>query len=203
MSQSANYTGVRVTDAVTYFRHRGEMRGTVHVVRTRTPDRLRWRAAVGAVNQVAAVLTGKDRMRVEEPVRELILDLPDRDLRREVVLDARRVGVDLDRGEVLKRFTVGDLGRLSFLTGTDVGTVRRYVSLSDDFFAPIDTAGVAVVGRALADQHRRRAHKLLLSIPDPDSGEPVTRHHAFIAERAEQDAELSRRWTALTRALLG
>lgn len=203
MSQNPIYTGVRVTDAVTYFRHRGEMRGSVHVVRTRTPDRLRWRAAVGAVNQVTAKLTGKDRMRVEEPVRELILNLPDHDLQREVVLDARRVGVDLDRGEVLPRFTVGDLGRLSYLTGTDLGTVRRYVALPDDFFAPIDTAGVAVVGRALADQHKRRAHKLLLSIPDPESGERRTRHHAFVAERAEQDSELARRWTALSRALLG
>lgn len=203
MSQNPTYTGVRVTDAVTYFRHRGEMRGSVHVVRTRTPDRLRWRAAVGAVNQVAAVLNGKDRMRVEEPVRELILDLPDRDLKREVVLDARKYGVDLDRGEVFKRFTFGDLGRLSYLTGTDLNTVRKYVPLPEDFFAPVDTAGVAVVGRALSEQHRRRAHKLLLSIPDPDSGVQLTRQQAFAAERAEQDAELARRWAALTKALVG
>ncbi len=195
-------SGMRVTDAVTYFRQRGELRGSVQIVRTRSPDRLRWRSAVGFVTAAAAPLLGRERLRVEEPVREVILDLPDATLRREVVLDARKVGLDLDRGEVLPLHTVGDLGRLAFMTGTDVSQMRRYVRLPDDFFATIDTAGAAVVARALAEFHRVRAHRLLLSLPDPDAKEPRQRHQVFMAERAETESDASVRWAALAKSLV-
>ncbi len=197
-----NPSGMRVTDAVTYFRQRGELRGSVQIVRTRSPDRLRWRSAVGFVTAAAAPLLGRERLRVEEPVREVILDLPDATLRREVVLDARKVGLDLDRGEVLPIHTVGDLGRLAFMTGTDVSQMRRYVRLPDDFFATIDTAGAAVVARALAEFHRVRAHRLLLSLPDPDAKEPRQRHQVFMAERAETESDASVRWAALAKSLV-
>lgn len=193
---------MRVTDAVTYFRQRGELRGSVQIVRTRSPDRLRWRSAVSFVTAAAAPLLGRERLRVEEPVREVILDLPDATLRREVVLDARKVGLDLDRGEVLPHHTVGDLGRLTFVTGTDVSQLRRYVRLPDDFFAPIDTAGAAVVARALSEFHRVRAHRLLLQLPDPDAREPRQRHQVFMAERAETESEASGRWAALAKSLV-
>jgi hypothetical protein len=54
---------------------RGELRGAVSIVRHRAPERFRWRRAVGLVSQTAGVLLGRDRMRVEEPIRELVLDL--------------------------------------------------------------------------------------------------------------------------------
>src|SRR4051812_9048594 len=94
-------SGARVTDEVIYWRMRGELRRAVRVVRVRKPERLRWRAALATVTEAAAPLRGFDRMVVEEPVREIVLDLDDRILRREAVLDARQHGVDLDRGEVL------------------------------------------------------------------------------------------------------
>jgi len=193
---------MRVTDAVNFFRQRGELRGSVQIVRTRSPDRLRWRSAVSFVTAAAAPLLGRDRLRVEEPVREVVLDLPDAVLRREVVLDARKVGLDLDRGEVLPHHTVGDLGRLTFVTGTDVAQLRRYVRLPDDFFAPIDTAGAAVVARALSEFHRVRAHRLLLQLPDPDARQPRQRHEVFMAERAETESEASDRWAALAKSLV-
>ncbi len=193
---------MRVTDAVNFFRQRGELRGSVQIVRTRSPDRLRWRSAVSFVTAAAAPLLGRERLRVEEPVREVVLDLPDAVLRREVVLDARKVGLDLDRGEVLPHHTVGDLGRLTFVTGTDVVQLRRYVRLPDDFFAPIDTAGAAVVARALSEFHRVRAHRLLLQLPDPDARQPRQRHEVFMAERAETESEASDRWAALAKSLV-
>jgi hypothetical protein len=198
----SNASGMRVTDAVTFFRQRGELRGSVQIVRTRTPDRLRWRSAVSFVTAAAAPLLGRERLRVEEPVRELVLDLPDAPLRREVVLDARKVGLDLDRGEVLPRHTLGDLGRLAFMTGTDVAQMRRYVKLPDDFFAPIDTAGAAVIARALGEHHRVRAHRLLLQLPDLDAKQPRQRHEVFMAERAESETQTSERWAALAKALV-
>src|SRR5436309_15990298 len=107
--------GARVTDEIDFYRRRGQLQNTVRVIRARTPERLRWRAGVACVTQIAGSLRGRERMRIEEPVRELVLDLEDRMLRRETVLDARRSGVDLDRGEVLPRLTRWDLRRNAFL----------------------------------------------------------------------------------------
>jgi hypothetical protein len=154
------------------------------------------------VTAAAAPLLGRDRLRVEEPVREVVLDLPDRVLRREIVLDARRVGVDFDRGEVLPSHTYGDLRRMAFLAGTNLDVMARYVKLPDDFFAPIDVAGAAVVARSLAEHHRVRAHRLMLQLPDPDAREPRARHQLFMAERADEEMNLSQRWQALSRALV-
>ncbi len=195
--------GARVTDAVVFFQRRGELRRAVRTVRDRDPERFRWRAAVGRLTSSAGRMRGLDRMRVEEPIREVVLDTTDRFLRREVVLDARRANVDLDRGEVLPRHRMGDLRRMAFLTGADVRVIERFVALPVDFEAPIDTAGVVLVGRALADQHRRRAQRLWLELPDPDGPDTFRLHHQYMAQRADRDADLAHRWTALTRAILG
>src|SRR4051812_47253861 len=90
-------------------------------------ERLRWRAAGGALTLDAGRMLGGDRMRIEEPIRELVLDLGDGILQREVVLDARLHRVDLDRGEILPRWSFGDLRRLSFLARTDLDLLARYV----------------------------------------------------------------------------
>jgi len=196
------YAGARVTDAVTFHRHRGELKAAVRIVRFREPERLRWRTAVMGVNASTGTLLGRPRMMVEEPIREIVLDLSDLELRREVVLDARRVGVDLDRGEILPFRTMGDLRRMAFLTQTDLSWVARHVALPTDFEAPVDTAAVALVGRAFAEHHRRRAQRLWLELPDPEGPVRPTLHHELLAERAELDHDLSRRWTALSRAVV-
>ena len=105
------FDGARVTDAVDYHARRGEMRGAVRVVRTRVPERFRWRAAVAEVTGVAGSLRGLERMRVEEPVREIVLDLSDDSLQREVVLDARRRGVDRQAQSVGGSPASGEAGR--------------------------------------------------------------------------------------------
>ena len=196
-------TGMRVTDAVNYFRRRNELSGSVQIVRGRTPDRLRWRSAVSTVTHAASELSGRDRQRVEEPVREVVLDLPDVDLRREVVLDARKNGVDLDRGEILPRWSMGDLRRMAFLTSTNLDVIGRYTRLPDDFFAPIDTAAIVLIGRAFSEYHKRRAHKIWLELPDAEDpfGE-LSEPHRKLAERAADDSERSRRWQALAKTLV-
>jgi hypothetical protein len=196
------FEGSRVTDAVSFHQRRGEMRNAVRVVRQRTPERFRWKSAVAGVNKVAGRLRGLDRMRIEEPVRELVIDLPDDTLRREVILDARKVGVDLDRGEVLPHLTLADLRRLSFLAGVDATRIGRYTTLPTDFGQPIDTAACVVIGRALSKHYRNRAHKLWLSVPDPDGPEPLRLHHRYMLQRADQDRAESERWAALAKAIL-
>ena len=196
--------GARVTDAVDFLRRRGEPRTAVRAVRKRAPDKFRWRDAVSVLTATAGVRRGRDRMFIEEPIREVVIDLPDYLLRREVVLDARRNHVDLDRGELLPRHTIGDLRRTSFLIGTDLSRVQRYVKLPDGFDAPIDTAAVVLVGRALAKLHHKRAQKLRLQLPVPDGPEGFFElQHSAMADRAERDAEEATRWAALARALLG
>ena len=192
----------RVTDAVAFEARRGENKRAMRVVRARRPDRLRWRSAVSVVNAGAGRLRGLERLRIEEPVREMVLDLDDSVLKREVVLDARRYDVDLDRGEVLPFHSMGDLRRYAFLVGADIRTIMRYVDLPEDFGAPIDTAGCVLVGRAMANHYRRRAQRLWLELPDPDAPRQRMRHEEMMAERATRDAETARRWDAFARRLL-
>jgi hypothetical protein len=197
------YRGARVTDAVIWHQKRGEVRPAVKIVRDREPERFRWRSAVSTLTKSAGRLRGRDRQRIEEPVREVVLDMSDRDLRREVVLDARRFGVDLDRGEVMPGRTVGDLRRFAFLTGADLTLLRRYIPHDpSDFFAPVDTSAVVIVGRAYADAHRRRAHELWLSVPDPDGPDEIRTHHRYMSERAEREAKTAERWAAFAKAVI-
>jgi len=149
-------------------------------------------------------MRGLDRLRVEEPVREVVVDLDDALLRREVVIDARRNNVDLDRGEVLPFHRMGDLRMYSHMVGADISLIERYVALPSDFDAPVDTAGVVLVARAMSNQHRRRAQRIWLELPDADDplATPML-HHRYLSERAQRDAEAAKRWAALSKTLLG
>lgn len=197
------YDGSRVTDAVEYWQHRENLKKAVAVVRGRAPERFRWRRAVGGVSESIARLRGRDRMLVEEPVREIILDLGDTMLRREVVIDARRAGVDLDRGEVLRHCTRAELERFVAETGTDLQRLGKHVRLPSASEQSIDTAGAIVIARALADHFRGRAQHLLLQVPDPDGPETLMLHHKIMLGRAERDRAESQRWLGLAKRLLG
>ena len=197
------FDGSRVTDAVDYWQRRAELKPAVHIVKNRAPERFRWRKAVASIAQGLSPLRGRARMRVEEPVREMVVDLDDHGLRREVVLDARRVGVDLDRGEVLVHRTLADAQRLARAAGADLERVKKHVRLPTDEMAPIDTAAVVVVGRALGDYYRTKAQRLLLQVPDSDGPEPQRLHHRIMAERAELDRAESLRWLEFARLVLG
>ncbi len=175
----------------------------MRIVRKRTPERFRWRKAVAGVNSIAGKLRGIERLRVEEPVREIVLDLHDQDLQREVVLDARKVGVDLDRGEILPHATLADLRRLSYLSGVDVRRIGRYTKLPEGFGDVIDTAACVVIGRTLSEYHRKRAHNLWLRVPDPDGPQTLRKHHRMMLHRAEQERAESERWAAMSKALIG
>jgi hypothetical protein len=197
------FDGSRVTDAVDYWQRRAELKPAVHIVRTRVPERFRWRKAVANIAQGLSPLRGRDRMRLEEPVRELVIDLEDTALRREVVLDARRVGVDLDRGEVLVHRSLADVDRLARAAGADLERVRKHIRLPSDEKAPVDTAAIVVVGRALGDYYRTKAQRLLLQVPDADGPEPQRLHHRIMAERADLDRAESLRWLEFARLVLG
>lgn len=194
--------GARITDAIEYFAQRANDRGAVHTVQSRHPDSYRWRKAVARLSQVAGVREGRQRMRIEEPVREVVVDLDDTLLRREVVLDARRFRVDLDRGEILPQRTVGALRRVAFLTQTPVESIGRYVRLPADWEAPVDVAGIVLVGRALADRYRARAQQTWLSIPPGLGRERMPEDQRALVDRAERDVAMAQRWEALTKALL-
>ncbi|HET6335488.1 MAG TPA: hypothetical protein VFG30_19815 [Polyangiales bacterium] len=193
--------GARVTDEVEFYKRRGQLQSAVRVVRARTPERLRWRAAVASMTQVAGDLRGRDRARIEEPVREIVLDLEDKILRRESVLDARRSGVDLDRGEVLRPHTRWDLRRTAFLTGVDHEVLGRHLRLPAEYSRSIDTAAVVIVSRALAQAHKQRAERLLARLAAATETQ-LQRHEQYMLERAERDKDLARRWIALAKVMV-
>jgi hypothetical protein len=172
----------------------------VRVVRDREPERLRWRSAISSVAETAGELRGIDRLRVEEPVREVVLDLGDRILRREVVIDARRFGIDLDRREILPVRSRWDLQRTAFLTGVDPELVGRYLALPADFGQPIDLAGVTVIARAIASTHTRRADQLVARVGEPSG--LLARHEQIMLERAEHERDRAKRCAALSKTLL-
>lgn len=194
--------GARVTDEIEFYRRRGQLQSTVRVIRSRTPERLRWRAAVAAVTQIAGDLRGRDRMKIEEPVREIVLDLNDKILRRESVLDARKSGVDLDRGEVLPPHTRWDLRRTAFLTGVDHEALARYVRLPADYARPIDTAAIVLITRALAQAHKQRADRLVARLPPNFDEKQLRQHQQYMLARAERDRDLARRWIALAKVMV-
>jgi hypothetical protein len=193
--------GARVTDEVEFYRRRGELQSSVRVIRTRVPERLRWRAAVAAVTATAGTLRGMSRARVEEPVREIVLDLEDRILRRESVLDARKGGVDLDRGEILPRHTRWDLKRTAYLTGVDQEELAHYMRLPHDYERHVDTAAVVIVSRAIANVHKQRGDKLLSRV-QADKGDGLRMHEQYMLDRAQYEHDLSRRWAALSRTMI-
>jgi hypothetical protein len=193
--------GARVTDEIEFYRRKGQMQNAVRVIRARTPERLRWRAGVAAMTQIAGGLRGRERMRIEEPVREVVLDLGDRILRRESVLDARRAGVDLDRGEVLPQLTRWDLRRNAFLTGVDHMCLAPYMHLPEEYSAPIDTAAAVLISRALGEAHKQRAERLLERLPGHGMMS-LARHEQFMLDRSERDKDLARRWSALARVMV-
>jgi hypothetical protein len=162
---------------------------------------LRWRAGVAAVTQIAGGLRGRERMRIEEPIREILLDLDDRLLRRETVLDARRVGVDLDRGEVLPQLTRWDLRRNAFITGVDHMALAPYMHLPEEYSAPIDTAAAVLISRALSDAHKKRADRLIARLPSALEA-ALARHEHYMLERSERDKDQARRWASLARVLV-
>jgi hypothetical protein len=192
----------RVTDEVEHYRKQGEIRNLVKTVRTRPPERLRWRTAMSTVTEVAGSLQGHTRMRVEEPVRELVLDLDDIILRRETTLDARRNGVDLDRGEILPHHTMWDLKRTAFLTGLELNNLARYIEFPDDFSKPIDTGAVVLVGRALSNMYWTRSQRLRMRIATDAKAPEILRHEQYILDRAQYEADLARRWAALSKAMV-
>lgn len=191
----------RVTDAVQFYQHKGEPRRAVRVVRTRVPERFRWRRAVGHLTHAAGRLLGSDRMRIEEPVREVVLDLGDVPLKRRVVLEARAVGVDLDRGEVLPLLRYTDLKRLAYATGTDPQRLQRHMPLPTDPLAPIDSGAAILLSSAVAQSHRARAQQLWNRLPGWDTVVPMSPHHKRIEQHADQNAVMAKRWDALAKAL--
>ncbi len=191
----------RVTDEVEFWKRRGELNASVRVIRARTPERLRWRAAVASVTAAAGTMRGFARMRIEEPVREIVLDLDDRILRRESVLDARKAGVDLDRGEVLPRHTRWDLKRTAYLTGVDQEELMRYMKLPNDYSRPVDIAAVVIVSRALASAHKQRGDNLSSRV-QADKGDGLLLHEQYMLDRAQYEHDLSRRWIALSKTMI-
>jgi hypothetical protein len=196
------YDGSRVTDAVDYWKRREELKRAVGIVRARQPERFRWRKAIASVSESTGPLRGITRARIEEPIREIVLDLSDDVLKREIIIDARRAGVDLDRGEVLPRKTLAEIRMAARAAGIDLTRVGRHLRLPDDGLAMVDLAGVLVVGRALGDHFRNKAQRLMLSVPDPDGPEQLRLHHRILLERAASERSESQRWYAFARSVL-
>jgi hypothetical protein len=191
----------RVTDEVEHYRQLGEYRGVVRVIRKRPPERLRWRTALSTATEIAGGLQGRERMRIEEPIREMLLDLEDKILRRESALDARRFGVDLDRGEILPKHNLWELKRVAYITRVELDHLARYLKFPADSSKPIDTAAVVLVGRALAEVHRKRAQKLYLRVQEAN-GSSLMLHEKLMLERADYDTEVARRWSAFSKTMV-
>ena len=195
-------SGSRVTDAVEFFRQREEHRQAVRLVRARSPETRRWRLAVSKLSATVSSLRGRERSFVDEPLREMVVDLEDRALRAEVVLDARRANVDWDRGEITAPKTMGDLRRATFLAGIELALLRPHVTVPEDSFAPTDAAGVIVTGRAFALAYHRRAQRLVLELPLVDDSSRLSIRQQGIAAQVARDDRDAKRWNALSKAML-
>lgn len=194
--------GARITDEINRCRQLGNHRAAVRALRSRRPERLRWRAAVASMTTLAAGQRGISRARIEEPIRELVLNMEDRVLRRETVLDARRVGVDLDRGEVLPIHTRWDLKRTSYLIGVEHELLGRYMTLPADYGDLIDTAGCVVVCRSFSRALAARADRWLSQFATAGDLPVGQERERLLFDRARYERDQAQRWMALSRALV-
>lgn len=193
--------GARITDEVDGFRRVGDLCGAVRALRRRRPERLRWRAAAASMTAAAVHCQGLTRARIEEPIREMILDMDDRILRRETVLDARRVGLDLDRGEVLPVHSRWELKRSAFLVGVDHELLGRYMQLPGEFTQLIDTAGAVLLARSFATALSSRAERLETRVTYTGAANGLP-HEQALLKRAAFEREQAQRWAALSKVLV-
>lgn len=193
---------VRVTDEVVARSEQGDLPGAVEVVRRRRPDARRWRMAVGVVaRRSIEVAHGFERHCAEEALREIVINVGDRALRRETVLDVRLQGLDIDRGDVLPRWRIGELRRLAYLLDLELDAVAAHVPLPDGFSQGIDTPGVVLTGRHLAGLHRHNAERQLRRLPDAVKTARMSSHQAKILSTAQWASERARRWNTLAEHL--
>lgn len=192
----------RVLDEVVARSEQGDLPGAVDVVRRRRPDARRWRAAVTVVaRRSLEVSYGFERRCAEEALREIVGRVDDRALRCETVLDVRMQGIDIDRGDVLPRWRIGELRRLAYLLDLELDAVAAHVPLPDGFSNAIDTPCVVLTGRHLAGLHRHNADRQLRRLPDSVEVARMSSHQAKLLQTAQWASERARRWNTLAEHL--
>jgi len=202
-SPEGNAPRTRVTDDVGFFCKRGELPAAVNIVQRRAPDFHRWRRAFSTVARVSyAWLQGKDLLWTESALREVVDCLPDPQLAKELVLDARQFRVRMNFGDPLPHWTGRDLMRFADEHDIDMGIVKRIAPLPAKVADPLDTAAVVLVSREMARRHRRRAQALWLELPDEEEDGWEPRHHA-IANVAEKSATNGAQWNDFAVQLVG
>jgi hypothetical protein len=202
-SLEGNAPRTRVTDDVTFFCKRGELPAAVNIVQRRAPDFHRWRRAFGAVARVSyAWLQGKNLVWTESALREVIDYLPDPQLAKELVLDARQYRVRMNFGDPLPHWSGRDLMRFADEHDIDMSIVKRIAPLPPRVTDPLDTAAVVLATREMSRRHRRRAQALWLELPDEEEEGWEPRHHA-IANVAERSASTGAQWNGLSLKLVG
>lgn len=193
---------LRVTDEVEARSKDGDLPGAVEIVRRRRPDARRWRTAVTVVaKRSVEVVRGLERHCAEEALREIVLGVHDPGLRCETVLDVRLQGMDLDRGEVLPRWRIGELRRLAYLLDLELDAVAAHVPLPEGFSRGIDTPGVVLTGRHLAGLHQHNAVRQRRRLPDQVEGKRLDAQQTRLLETAQWAAERARRWSTLAEHL--
>jgi hypothetical protein len=196
----------RITDDAAILCRRRDFPRAVNVLQRRAPDRRRWRHAFRqVVSSGDHVLDGARRQWFEAALRELVVNVSDRRLAGELVIDAAAGACRVDLGPVLPIWTARDLWSHADQVDLPMAYVAQVTELPRSIRAPIDTARVIHDCRRTADAHRVCANEIGAALHpnaviDEARGEADVRALAALQElRAHQDA--ARRWRDLAHRL--
>lgn len=189
----------RVSDDAAILVQRMDFPRALNVLQRRAPDHRRWRWAFRRVTSGVNVRLDQSRKRwMQSGLDEIVSNVEDRWLQRELAIDYRTgLGVDTELS-VLPRYTARDLWRIAEQYGLPMEYLAHVTELPRFIDAPIDTTRVVIDCRRTAEAHRDEARNLLAGIA-PTETVPLADQLQRIAADAQRDAEA--RWRALGQRL--
>ncbi|MBI5513251.1 MAG: hypothetical protein HY909_05745 [Deltaproteobacteria bacterium] len=198
----------RVSDEAAILCRRKDFPRAVNVLQRRRSERRRWRHAFRLVTVLGdRALDGARRSWMEGALREVVAQVADTQLQRELVVEARAAQVRFDLGAVLPGWTGRSLWRLADSLEIPMQYVALVTSLPAALTVPLDTAQVVLDFRRTAEAHRVVAAQLGATLPPwaqfqeaKGALDPALKQRLNTV-RAQHEA--SRRWRAFAGRLLG
>jgi hypothetical protein len=156
----------RVSDEAAILCRRRDFPRAVNVLQRRAAERRRWRHAFRLVTVLGdRALDGSRRVWMEGALRDVVAQVRDLRLQRELVVEARAAQVRFDLGAPLPAWTARTLWHLADTLEIPMQYITRVTALPPTLQAPVDTAQVVVDFRRTAEAHRALAAQLGATLP--------------------------------------
>jgi hypothetical protein len=192
----------RVSEDTAILCRRQDFPRAMNVLQRRPPDHRRWRVGLRNVATSAGrVLQGSRRWWLGGAIRELVSEVPNPWLQRELAVDLFATGTGFEPPDLLPHWTARDVWGLADGVGLPMEYVAQVTALPGYIDARVETARLVLDFRRTALAHHEHARRLAAATTK-DLTE--VRGYAPWAARVEIDAQrdAAERWRALAMHLL-